>query len=464
MDDNQTYTVKEGDVLSRVASQFGVTTNEISGYASGNPDLIQPGEQLTIKTRAQAPANTVNANDLNTKAFQTPPVTPITGFDGLIKSSEAAITSLEPEVNNAAEKIQGNYDRLGDVAASRAEGYQEEGVYDKRAAYTKEVNKINQKELAFQARVDKIRNNNPTGQLADGQNIQIDQLTKNWAVEKAALSISAAFLKDDFELARSIVDDRVEAETEGLKTELAGLEFFYNQNFNQLSDERKNLLEFQIEQIAEEKAEVEQTQAEIGALQLAAAENGAPSSVIVGIGKSSDLTGAINAAGSWIDQTIDRNPGGSGGGFSTVDLAPEDERTLTGAGFSAQDIKDLQQFVSENGVGAALESDLTPQQKAAIKKVYNVNDDDFFTVDGINELVTNEAAAAWLEENYADDTEGLQDLAVDQGFKKGFLYRALPGDSKKKSVKEFLESENARQYVVDQYTQKARDNGLLIEK
>lgn len=457
--EGQTYTVKEGDTLSKVASQYGVNVTDISGYASGNPDLIRPGEVLSVKTRTQAPANTVNANDLNTKPYSVPPVQPLTGFDGLIKSSEAAITDLSGAVDTGKADIQKKYDRLGQLPSERADSYKDTGVYDKQAAYSKAVNTINQKELAYQTQVDKIRNSNPTGQLEDGQQIQIDKLTKDWAITKAAMSISAAFLKDDYELAKTIVDDRIDAETEGLKNELAGIEFFYTQNYNELSDERKNLLEFQMNQIAEEKADTEQRLQEIGALQLAAAENGAPTSVITAIGKANDLTGAITAAGSWIDQTIDRggSGGGSGGGFGTVDLAPEDERTLTGAGFSAQDIKDLQKFVAENGVSAALaSSELTPQQKAAVKKVYNVNDDDFFTTDGINELVTQDVAKQWLQDNYADDSDGLHDLARSQGYK--YWLKGKKGETNK-----FLESSDARQYVVDQYIQKARDNGLLIE-
>lgn len=457
MEGNQTYTVKEGDTLSKVASQYGVNITDISGYASGNPDLIRPGEVLSVRTRAQAPANTVNAADLSTKPYQVPPVQPVTGFDGLIKSSEAAITDLGTTVDTGKENIQNKYDRLGELPAERVAGYKSEGVYDKQAAYSKAVNTINQKELAYQIKVDKIRNSNPTGQLEDGQQIQIDRLTKDWAITKAAMSISAAFLKDDYELAKTIVDDRVDAETEGLTNELAGLEFFYTQNYNDLSDERKNLLEFQMNQIAEEKADTEQRLKEIGALQLAAAENGAPSSVITAIGKSNDLTGAITAAGSWIDQTIDRDPNGPSSSFNTVDLSPEDERTLAGAGFSAQDIKDLQKFVAENGVNAALSSsELTPQQKAAVKKVYNVNDDDFFTIDSINELVTQDVAKQWLQDNYADDSDGLHDLARSQGYK--FFFKGKKGETNK-----FLESSDARQYVVDQYIQKARDNGLLIE-
>ena len=43
-----TYTVKSGDTLSKIGQQYGVPINQISGYKSGNPDLIYPGEVLNI--------------------------------------------------------------------------------------------------------------------------------------------------------------------------------------------------------------------------------------------------------------------------------------------------------------------------------------------------------------------------------------------------------------------------------
>lgn len=44
------YTVKSGDTLSSIAAKYGVSTSAISGYKSGNPNLIYAGEVLTIKT------------------------------------------------------------------------------------------------------------------------------------------------------------------------------------------------------------------------------------------------------------------------------------------------------------------------------------------------------------------------------------------------------------------------------
>ena len=43
-----TYTVQSGDTLSAIGAKFGVPYQQITGYASGNPNLIRPGEVLNI--------------------------------------------------------------------------------------------------------------------------------------------------------------------------------------------------------------------------------------------------------------------------------------------------------------------------------------------------------------------------------------------------------------------------------
>ena len=43
-----THTVKEGDTLSEIAQRYGVTTDQITGYRSGNKNLIFVGEVLNI--------------------------------------------------------------------------------------------------------------------------------------------------------------------------------------------------------------------------------------------------------------------------------------------------------------------------------------------------------------------------------------------------------------------------------
>ena len=51
----QTYTVKSGDNLSTIAARYGVSISQITGYRSGNPNLIYPGEVLTIGSATPTP-------------------------------------------------------------------------------------------------------------------------------------------------------------------------------------------------------------------------------------------------------------------------------------------------------------------------------------------------------------------------------------------------------------------------
>lgn len=44
----QQYVVKSGDSISAIAKKLGVTADQITGYKSGNPNLIYPGETLSI--------------------------------------------------------------------------------------------------------------------------------------------------------------------------------------------------------------------------------------------------------------------------------------------------------------------------------------------------------------------------------------------------------------------------------
>lgn len=64
----QTYTVKAGDNLNTIASQYGFKDYKaagITGFKSGNADLIQPGEVLTIGNyKAPASANAGTATSI----------------------------------------------------------------------------------------------------------------------------------------------------------------------------------------------------------------------------------------------------------------------------------------------------------------------------------------------------------------------------------------------------------------
>lgn len=318
----QTYTIKSGDTLSKVASQYGVNIGDISGYRSGDPNKVFAGENITINTRDIPPANTVNVDNLNSKPYVTPPTTPKTGYAGLIESTNAVITGATKKVNDGQTDITDVYDKLGKMNSNKADLYDTEGVYDKQKAYNDIVNTMNAKDLAYRRKIEKIRNENPTGQLEAGQQIAIDAEEKAWASEKADMAISAAFARDDYTLAKTIVDDKISAETEDLKTQLDGLKFFYSQNYNTLNDAQKTLLQQQTAQVEQELSDKKELISNISSVQLEAAQNGAPASVIMAIGKATDTTQAIASAGKYIG-LYDRMKANGGGGvsFSNTQIA-----------------------------------------------------------------------------------------------------------------------------------------------
>lgn len=55
------YNVLPGDTILKIAQKFGVKPSEISGYRSGDPNKIMPGESLTIGNPAPKPTPTPTA-------------------------------------------------------------------------------------------------------------------------------------------------------------------------------------------------------------------------------------------------------------------------------------------------------------------------------------------------------------------------------------------------------------------
>lgn len=52
----RTYTVQPGDTLSGIAAKLGVAQSQITGFHSGNPNLIYPGEVLSVSGGSPQPS------------------------------------------------------------------------------------------------------------------------------------------------------------------------------------------------------------------------------------------------------------------------------------------------------------------------------------------------------------------------------------------------------------------------
>jgi hypothetical protein len=95
------YTVKSGDTLSGIAKSLGLSSySALSGYRSGNPNLIYPGETLNYGGATPAPVAAAPA---------TPAVDPLKTF---VDSQKAASDALIARQNAEQEGLFGNYETI----------------------------------------------------------------------------------------------------------------------------------------------------------------------------------------------------------------------------------------------------------------------------------------------------------------------------------------------------------------
>lgn len=128
---------------------------------------------------------------------------------------------------------------------------------------------------------------------------------------------------------------------------------------------------------------------------------------------------------------------GEGSGSKGFEFAPEDERILTGAGFTPEEIVDLRASVRDFGIDDVL-AELEPGKKAAVQKVFNIAPK--VSRKQIEESVTLKVAQDGLQSTYTE--EELIKLARDNGFAN--FWKSKTGE-----LEDFLNSDKARELYVE---------------
>ena len=110
----QSYTVKSGDTLNAIAKSMGVDPSQITGYRSGDPKLIYPGEVLSVGQGAGQGALTATSPNVALQNL-------INQANSYISEFQKAGGKLTPENQALLDQINANQQRQDQAIASGAD-------------------------------------------------------------------------------------------------------------------------------------------------------------------------------------------------------------------------------------------------------------------------------------------------------------------------------------------------------
>lgn len=319
-----------------MATQYSyIKADGSTGYTNDqkNAPGIDPHSGFQLVQGAVSPANTMPATKLGanptTYSSYTPTGTASTGLaesaiaakDSYIASKAAEAAQLQQTQAQGKTQIQGLLGKLGISATKRANEYESAGLNDDRRAIDSLTSEMESTARSFDKQIETIQNTNPEGKLKSGVDIDINNLTRQKAATLADQAIVLNAKTRNYDTAKSIIDTKADAETEDLKTQLQGLQFFYQENAGDLDKDQQILLQDKISKAQDEYDEAKLLRTQIGNVQLEAAKNGAPLSVVKAIGATQDIEGAALAAGGYL-----RAPKAAGG--ASFDAYSDTEQRL----------------------------------------------------------------------------------------------------------------------------------------
>ena len=213
----QTHTVKSGDTLSAIAKQYGVGINDISGYKSGNPNLIYPGENLSIGgAKGQLPGSIPSATGATPTGVPSPSnaLAPLTAeqtakIQGLLnKPQETPIsspiaspspqtTSISPPTFKEPEAFTTTSTYLGSVSSgvNSVRTTLENSYKTQIEDYKKQIEDLNKKQQDLQV----LMGNN---MLTAG-----DAVTKETTEKREALDLEKQRVNENYNANQTLVNE-----------------------------------------------------------------------------------------------------------------------------------------------------------------------------------------------------------------------------------------------------------------
>lgn len=417
-----------------MASYKGVTIN-----AGDDASVASQVANIDDKGGTTTPVNTMPGAAVGTNpttyATYFPTSTAHTGLaETATASRDAYLANTAKEADQLTEtqstdksSIQALLAKLGMASTKKTNLYESSGLNDQQKDIDTITSEMESTGRSFDKQIETIRNTNPEGKLVSGVDVDVNNLTRQKAATLADQAIVLNAKTRNFTTAKSIIDTKVDAETDDLKTQLTGLQYFYDQNAGTLTKDQATLLQQKINEAQDEYDEAKTTRTNIGNIQLEAAKNGAPVSIVKAIGAASDITGATSAAGSYLVTPK----------TSTTDnfkLSQAQVSQLLSGGFNTADAAQIQSDITQFGLAKTIEG-MTPEKQALVKRV-------FAGSDAVNDASTPQGQflnADYFSTLFTEDQ--LKQAADDAGYRSWYT----SWDSEKTAYLGHLES------IVEQY-------------
>jgi len=150
-----TYKVKKGDTLSDIAKAYGTSVDSISGYSSGNKDLVKEGENLSIGTPEKKGAETSYVDEVKSQLGEMSGETPDT-------TSMYDTTSLDTNLKDYNAKRDESFKALKDISTNTFNTeYEKRGLAEKKTQMSDIDNEIANKKQERDSYISTFIKSNP---------------------------------------------------------------------------------------------------------------------------------------------------------------------------------------------------------------------------------------------------------------------------------------------------------------
>lgn len=287
--------------------------------AEVNAEIARQGNK-GFSVAASAPGYVPPTNTLNSTSLQSanpialPPPTPAATTGAAINGQvDAKLTQAKTDYEKlvADQQAQAKGNLSGDTNSLKDYINQRAGILTDKATATQTPEFLAKKDAALKASNDLEQNKqaqlaeinaikaNPSGLTTDELNNRISSINDKYAAKNANLSITYDIANKDYTSAQDTIDKTAQLKMEALQPQIDYYSDLVKNDQGIFNQSEVNILQSKKDAYVKAQADAGNLAKQIGALQLEAAKNGAPQSIVQAIGGAKDYNTAIQAAGGY---------------------------------------------------------------------------------------------------------------------------------------------------------------------